>query len=88
MNDLPNFGMQYMRGMYPGPDAPSHCRGCGRPMVVSSRHAGFNPMTGEEVRIATARCPMPMWLRMLTTFRLRFHDYAEQDRFGAWPWVG
>jgi hypothetical protein len=81
-----HFGLQYRDGSHEGPEAPKHCRSCGRPMRLYStlgfrQHAKFNS-DGTPNVIRHAECSRP-W------FDVRgFHDHAIADEFGDWPWVG
>jgi hypothetical protein len=88
MTDSPSFGLQYMHGSHRGPNPPAFCRGCARPMRITSeprRYDRFDPETGAEQFERHARCPRQWWDRFLHPGT--FHDHAVEDEHGDWPWL-
>lgn len=78
--DQPYIGIGYLHGSHKGPDAPAHCRSCGRPMRVRTTNEGYDPTTGEMRHGQRADCTSRWW-------QFGFHDHAKQDMFGDWPWA-
>ncbi len=81
---MKTIGLGYVQGSHKGPDGPAYCRGCGLPMRIGSRPDGYDSMTGEPRHVTTTRCSAPWWVRWLHPYT--YHDSAEQDLYGNWPW--
>ena len=62
------------------PDPPTHCTGCGRPLIYHEEVDGYYT-DGSKGIIPTWRCPRTLGWRRLWLSHLG-HDEYEPDRFG------
>ena len=83
---LPSFGQQYRNGSHTGPNPPTHCQSCGRPMrlyqTLGFRWTPRFDSNGNPNIVHHAECTASRLLRIFG-----IHDHATQDYHGDSPWV-